>query len=413
MGIEISEIEQAAKRLDGMITKTPVIHSHYYSKLTGAEIYFKCENFQKTGSFKIRGASNKIMKMKDSLKNNEVFVTASAGNHAQGVAYAASKCGCKSTVVMPKYAPFAKVEATKSYGAKVELIGECFDESYEYAKNIEGIFIHPYNDLDVVAGQGTVGLEILKQIPDCDIIIAPAGGGGLLAGISAAVKQSDSKVTVVGVQAETANAIAQSFKKQSLVHTKTSSTLADGIAVRNPGDKTVPIINKYTDKVICVSDNDIASTVLCLIERCKIVVEPAGATTVAALSSKHLNIKGKKICCLLSGGNIDVNTINYIILQGLAARYRIVEFILKTKDTPNIVNEVIGILTKYDSGIIHCEVDKSSQICEVGEQLIVCTCRTKGKEHWNEILKDLNNNGYYPLTDLKQQQKILGEQKSI
>ena len=273
----LSEIMQASERLKGVLHHTELDHSATFSRMSGGNIYLKCENRQKTGSFKIRGATNKIASLMEKGELKSV-VASSAGNHAQGVASAAKSFGIPATIVMPAAAPIAKVQATEGYGANVVLHGSCYDDAYAKACEIcetEGAtFLHPYNDLEVIAGQGTLGLEILGDLPTVDMIIVPAGGGGLLSGTIAAVKQVNPRVKVYGVQAEGANAIARSFREHTLVCTDTAATIADGIAVKGPGDICVDIINDYCDGVVTVSDTEISGAILLLMERCKQIVEP-------------------------------------------------------------------------------------------------------------------------------------------
>ena len=301
MNIELKDFELAAERLKPILHHTELDHSATFSAMTGGDIYLKCENRQKTGSFKIRGASNKIAALME-RGGLQAVVASSAGNHAQGVACAARKFGIPATIVMPKAAPIAKVQATENYGARVVLAGDCYDDAYKRACEIceeEGAtFLHPYNDLEVIAGQGTLGLEILGDLPSVDIVIAPAGGGGLLAGVAAAIKQINPRVKVYGVQAEGADAIARSYKAKRLISTDTASTIADGIAVKSPGDITVDLINRYADGVVTVSDMEISSAILLLMERCKQIVEPAGATPLAAVLSGKLDVKGKRVILL-------------------------------------------------------------------------------------------------------------------
>ncbi len=308
MDIELKDFETAQERLRPILHHTELDLSSTFSAMTGGKIYLKCENRQKTGSFKIRGASNKIAAMIERGERCPV-VASSAGNHAQGVACAAKKFGIPATIVMPKTAPIAKAQATEGYGAKVVLAGDCYDDAYARACEIcreEGAaFLHPYNDLEVIAGQGTLGLEVLGDLPSVDIVIVPAGGGGLLAGVAAAIKQVNPRVKVYGVQAEGADAIARSFREGKLVTTDTASTIADGIAVKAPGDISVELIRRYADGVLTVSDTAIADAILLLLERCKQVVEPAGATPLAAVLSGALDVKGKRVVCVLSGGNIE------------------------------------------------------------------------------------------------------------
>ena len=391
MDFGIKDINEAKHRLNGIVRKTHIMPFDFASNLLSANVYLKCENHQNTGSFKIRGAANKIVKLKDSVSKKDMFITASAGNHAQGVASAATKCGMKSKVIMPTAAPLAKIEATKDYGAEVELYGSSFDEAYEYASKQDGIFIHPYNDYDVIAGQGTIGIEILNDFEDVDIVLVPAGGGGLLSGVACAIKNVNSKVKVIGVQSENANAIAESFKAKKKIVKNTKGTIADGIAVGNPGDRCIGLINKYVDDMISVKDEDIAASIMYLLERCKQVVEPAGAASVAALLNKQKMFKGKNICSILSGGNVDMNTLGNIIDQGLFSRFRKAEFILKVEDNSKCIEEIISIFIESGANILSLTIDKIPKRHDVAYQRIYIACELRGEEHYKFIYSKLNN----------------------
>ena len=394
MDFGIQDINEAKQRLDGLVRKTHIMPFDFASKVLSANVRLKCENHQNTGSFKIRGAANKIVKLKDSVSKKDKFITASAGNHAQGVASAASKCGMKSKVIMPSAAPLAKIEATKDYGAEVELYGSCFDEAYDYACKQDGIFIHPYNDYDVIAGQGTIGLEILDDFADVDIVLAPAGGGGLLSGVACAIKNVNPKVKVIGVQSENANAIAESFAAKKKIVKNSAGTIADGIAVGNPGDKCVDIINKYVDDVISVKDEEIAASIMYLLERCKQVVEPAGAASVAALMNKQKMFKGKNICSILSGGNVDMNTLGNIIDQGLFSRFRKAEFILQVEDSSKRIEDIMSIFIDSGANILYFTFDKIPKRQDVALQRIYIACELRGEEHYKSIYSKLNSLGY-------------------
>lgn len=394
---ELNEITAASQRLKNVLHHTELDLSSTFSRMTGGNIYLKCENRQKTGSFKIRGATNKIASMAEQGKACPV-VASSAGNHAQGVACAASRFGIPATIVMPESAPIAKIQATEGYGARVVLAGSCYDEAYAKACEIceeEGAaFLHPYNDLDVIAGQGTLGLEILGDLPTVDVIIVPAGGGGLLAGTIAAVKQVNPRVKVYGVQAEGANAIARSFREKKLVKTETASTIADGIAVKEPGDITVDIINQYGDGVVTVSDAEISSAILLLMERCKQIVEPAGATPVAAVLSGKLDVKGKNVVCVLSGGNIDVSFIQSIIEQGLVARGRKMRFVVKLLDKPGSLVQLLNIVSDCGANILSIEHDKLSVGLNTNETNVHIAVEVGGKIHGQQLIDELKNHGY-------------------
>ncbi|MEE1224469.1 MAG: threonine ammonia-lyase [Clostridia bacterium] len=397
MDLSLKEIELAAKRLENTIHRTKIERSTTFSNMSGAEVYLKCENQQKTGSFKIRGASNKIAALveRGELKS---AVASSAGNHAQGTAYASHVNGIPATIVMPKSTPIAKVAATEGYGAKVVLHGDCYDDAYNKAVEIvekEGAtFIHPYNDIEVMAGQGTIGIEILEDLPTVDIVIVPAGGGGLLAGIAACIKQINPRVKIVGVQAEGAPAICKSFKDKKYTTTDSVATIADGIAVKNPGDLTVELINKYADDVVTVSDAEISSAILLLLERNKQVVEPAGATTLAAVLNNKIDVKGKKVVCVLSGGNIDVSFIQRIIELGLVSRDRKLKFKTTLLDLPGSLEHLSGVLREASANIVMVQHDRLSAELDPNEAIIHIACEVSGKEHGEKVVKTLEKNGY-------------------
>ncbi len=392
----IDSIREARERLAAVVQRNRLDHSSTFSAMTGGDVYLKCENLQKTGSFKVRGAYNKIAKLAEEGKTKAI-VACSAGNHAQGCAFAASAMGMKATIVMPKTTPIAKINATEGYGAKAELYGDCYDDAYLRAREIEktegAAFIHPFDDEDVIAGQGTLGLEMLEEVPDLDCVIVPAGGGGLLAGVALAVKSINPKVSVIGVQAEGAPAIALSFREKKHIATDSVYTIADGIAVKNPGEITMKIIDKYADDVVTVSDGDIASAIIHLIERTKLVVEPAGATPLALLLSGKLNVRGKKVACLLSGGNIDVSTIGKIIDRGLVSRGRKIEFSIQLQDKPGMLEKVSHILASENANVISITYDRMSADLELGETILHIGCEVGGKEHSERVAKALTDSG--------------------
>lgn len=397
MNIELREIEKAAERLKPILHRTELDHSSTFSAMSGGDIYLKCENRQKTGSFKIRGASNKIASMVEKGERCPV-VASSAGNHAQGVAYAAHMFGIPATIVMPKAAPIVKAQATEGYGAKVVLYGDCYDDAYTRACQLcdeqSAQFLHPYNDPDVIAGQGTIGLEILSELPLVDIILVPAGGGGLLAGISAAVKQINPRVKVYGVQAHGADAIARSFAAKAHVPTESAATIADGIAVKNPGELCMDIINRYADGVLTVSDTEIADAILLLMERCKQIVEPAGATPVAAVLSGKLDVRGKRVVCVMSGGNIDVSFIQSIIERGLAARHRRIRFTVTLLDRPGSLAKLLGIISAAGANILTVEHDKLGAVLKPNETDVHIACEVGGQTHGDSLIQTLIENGY-------------------
>ncbi len=397
MEIQLREIERAAERLKPVLHHTELDLSATFSAMTGGQIYLKCENRQKTGSFKIRGASNKIAAMMEA-GNACPVVASSAGNHAQGVAYAAHRFGIPATIVMPKAAPIAKVQATEGYGARVVLAGDCYDDAYAEACRIceeEGAaFLHPYNDPDVIAGQGTLGLEILSDLPYVDVIVVPAGGGGLLAGISSAVKQINPRVKVYGVQAEGADAIVRSYAAGKLQTTESVHTIADGIAVKAPGDITVGIIHHLVDGMVTVSDSEIANAILLLMERCKQIVEPAGAAPLAAVLSGKLDVQGKRVVCVLSGGNIDVSFIQSIIERGLVARHRRIRFLVKLLDRPGSLVQMLHIIAEVGANILTIEHDKLNARLNPNETNVHIACEVGGEAHAQALIDRLTQQGY-------------------
>ena len=397
MDLPLKEIELAAKRLENTIHRTKIERSKTFSDMSGAEIYLQYENQQKTVSFKIRGASNKIAAL---VERGELkaAVASSAGNHAQGTAYASHVHGIPATIVMPKSTPIAKAAATEGYGAKVLLYGECYDDAYNKAIEIvekEGAtFIHPYDDLEVMAGQGTIGIEILEDLPTVDMVLVPAGGGGLLAGVAACIKQINPRVKIIGVQSEGAPAINLTFKNKKYTSTDTVSTIADGIAVKMPGKKTTELINKYADDVVTVSDAEISSAILLLLERTKQVVEPAGATTLAAVLNNKVDAKGKKVVCVLSGGNIDVSFIQRIIELGLVSRDRKLKFKTTLLDLPGSLEHLSSVLSSVNANIVMVQHDRMSAELDPNEAIIHIACEVSGREHGDKVVKTLEKNGY-------------------
>jgi len=395
--LTLQDIEEAAFRLKGVLHTTPLDRSETFSKMAGCEVYLKYENLQKTGSFKIRGAYNKMSELLEKGKAKEV-VASSAGNHAQGVAFAASKLGIKSTIVMPKTTPIAKVKATEDYGANVILHGADYDDAYNKAmeihKETKAEFIHPFNDLSVIAGQGTIGYDILKSLPNVDIVFVPAGGGGLLAGIAFYLKNINPRIKVIGVQAEGAPAIKQSFDKKELVSLPAVNTIADGIAVKTPGDITQNIINDYVDDIVIVSDSEISSAILNLLERCKQVVEPAGAASVSAVLGGKVDVKGKRCVCILSGGNIDVSFIHRIIEIGLVARNRKLKFRTVMKDVPGSLEEFAKIMSDNYANIVTVQYDRMSADLDPHEVILHIACEVGDIQHGERVVKSLEENGY-------------------
>lgn len=390
------DIYDAQARLKNTVHHTALERSLTFSRMVGGDLYLKCENLQKTGSFKVRGAYNKIAKIAD--RGVKTVVASSAGNHAQGVAYAANEKGMRSIIVMPASTPIAKVSATENYGAQVVLHGDVYDDAYAHAlelvKEHDALFIHPFDDEDVIAGQGTVALELTSDMPDLDAILVPAGGGGLLAGIAYAVKHINPKIKVIGVQAERADAIVQSFKIGKPVESDKIFTIADGIAVKKPGEKTLQLIQKYVDDMMTVSDDEIAATIIQLMERAKQIVEPAGATSLALALSGRLNLIDKKAACVLSGGNIDVGFIHKIIEKGLVSRGRQMKFSVVLADKPGSLEEFARIMGANGANIVSVQYDRMSAELQLNETILHVACEVSGFEHGRRVIGALEKTGY-------------------
>ena len=395
--LTINDFQAAADRLKNVVHKIPLSSSKTFSEMTGAEVYLKYENQQKTGSFKVRGAYNKIMKRYEE-GGLQAVVASSAGNHAQGVAFAASRIGVPATIVMPRSTPIAKVSATKGYGAKVVLHGAIYDEAYAKACEIveqEGAeFIHPFDDEDVIAGQGTIALEILSDLPFVDMVLVPAGGGGLVSGITACIKQINPRIQVVGVQAEGADAIVSSFGKDTVQSSASVHTIADGIAVKTPGSVTMGYINQYVDQMVTVSDEEIAGAILLLLERTKQVVEPAGAAPLAAVLNHKVDVAGKKICCVLSGGNIDVSFIHKVVEKGLVTRGRHLKFSTVMPDVPGALERFAHLVAGAEANIINFQHDRVQADLAIGDAIIHVVCEVSGQEHGQRLLGTLRKAGY-------------------
>ena len=390
------DIYDAQARLKNTVHHTALERSLTFSRMVGGDLYLKCENLQKTGSFKVRGAYNKIAKIAD--QGVKTVVASSAGNHAQGVAYAANEKGMRSIIVMPASTPIAKVSATENYGAQVVLHGDVYDDAYAHAlelvKEHDALFIHPFDDEDVIAGQGTVALELTSDMPDLDAILVPAGGGGLLAGIAYAVKHINPKIKVIGVQAARADAIVQSFKTGKPVESDKIFTIADGIAVKKPGEKTLQLIQKYVDDMMTVSDDEIAATIIQLMERAKQIVEPAGATILALALSGRVNLIDKKAACLVSGGNIDVGFIHKIIEKGLVSRGRQMKFSVVLADKPGSLEEFARIMGANGANIVSVQYDRMSAELQLNETILHVACEVSGFEHGRRVIGALEKTGY-------------------
>ncbi|MCJ7714026.1 threonine ammonia-lyase [Candidatus Bathyarchaeota archaeon] len=390
-----SKIKKAQANLEGVSKKTPLIYSDVFSNESDNSVYIKPENLQITGAFKIRGAYNKLCTLTHSEKERGV-IASSAGNHAQGVAYSAQKLGVYATIVMPKTTPLIKVEATKNYGANVILFGECYDEAYTEAKRLQKennyVFIHPFDDLDVMYGQGTIACEIIEEIDDIDCILVPIGGGGLIAGIALAAKALNPNIKIIGVEPEGAKAMKESMDNNELVNLSTVRTIADGVAVKKPGTLTFEIIRNYVDEIVTVSDFDIMESFLLLLEKHKLISEASGALSFAGL--KKIQEKGKKIACVLSGGNIDVVTISSMIDRGLVSRGRLFCFSIEMPDIPGELVKVSTILAKVNANVVKLDHNQFKTNDRFMQVQLEITTETNGHDHVATIINELNKGGY-------------------
>lgn len=397
MKVTLDLIKEAAKVLKGEIHHTPLTFSNTFSEFSGNNVYLKSENLQKTGSFKIRGAFNKINHLSEQEKQKGVLAI-SAGNHAQGVALSATKAGIRSIIVMPERAPIAKVVATKNYGAQVELYGNVFDECAKRAKEIQektgSTFIHPFNDPYVIAGQGTIGLEIMEDLEEVDAVVVSIGGGGLISGIATALKEIKPSIKVIGVQAANAPSMKVSVDEGKITTISSAKTLADGIAVKTPGDLTYEIVKKYVDDIVTVTEEEIANAILMLIERAKMIVEGAGAAPVAALINKKIGLKGKNVAAVLSGGNIDVNTISQIIERGLVKAGRKIKIKTHIEDRPGQLHGLLGLVAEAGANVISVHHDRHKTGVELGVAEVELDLETRDDEHSKNICRLLKENGY-------------------
>lgn len=397
MKVTLEDILKAQKLLKEVVKLTEIEKSVSASKLLNTEVFFKYENTQFTGSFKLRGAYNKISHLTDEEKKRGV-VAASAGNHAQGVAFSATKANVKSTIVMPTRAPLVKVSATQDYGAEVVLYGDFFDEAYEKAREIEkktgAIFVHPYEDPHVIAGQGTIGLEVIERVPDLNSIVVPIGGGGLISGIAIAIKAKNPKCKVIGVQSNQAPGMERLFHKQALDSGhKTISTIADGIAVKKPSPVMYEnFISKYVDEIVTVSDDEIAEAIVFLLERAKSVAEGSGAAGLAAVLNRRLDL-GAKTCVLLCGGNIDLNMIAKVIEKGLNKKGRLAELSVIVDDVPGMLHKLTKVLADQGANILQVHHDRLTEGLFLRETRIEFTLETKSPEHVQQIKEALQKSG--------------------
>lgn len=393
--LTLDQFKEARGVLRGVISNTELVHSKYFSDLCGNEVYLKPENLQVTGAYKIRGAYYKTSKLTEEQKEHGL-ITASAGNHAQGVAYAAKVAGVKATVVMPTTTPLMKVNRTKQYGARVILYGSVFDDAADYAMKLsqeQGMtYIPPFNDLEVACGQGTIAYEIFQSLPDVDVILVPIGGGGLAAGVSTLAKLLNPNVKVIGVEPTGAASMKASIEANHIVTLPSAVTIADGVAVRTPGDLVFPYIQNNVDEFMAIEDDELVDAFLDIMENHKMIVENAGLLTVAAL--KHLDCKGKNVVSILSGGNMDVITMASLVQYGLINRGRVFTFSVMLPDRPGELLHVAEIVAKQKGNIIKLEHNQFVSINRLSKVELRVTLEAFGHEHKAAILEALQQEGY-------------------
>ncbi len=395
--VSIADIWRAQDVLRKTIAHTPMIQSRTFSAMTGANVHLKAEMLQRSGSFKIRGATYKMSRLTQAQRQHGV-ITASAGNHAQGVAIAARDAGVPCTIFMPRFAPLAKVTATQGYGAEVVLYGDTYDDAYarcmEVQRETGATFIPAFDDVDVIAGQGTLGLEMLNELPDADTIIVPIGGGGLISGIATAAKALKPDIRIIGVQASGSGSCRASLDVGEVVTLPAITTIADGIAVKRPGSITFPIIKELVDDVLLMDDEQIIHAVLLLLERCKFLVEGAGAVGVAALLSGLIDVKGHNVICLLSGGNIDVNLVSRFIQHGLSAAGRFLAIHTLLADRPGELLRLLQVIADQGVNVLEVNHHRLSAHVPIHQVEVILTLETRDRAHCDHLLQVLQERGY-------------------
>lgn len=393
--LTLDKVYHASFQLKDVIRRTDMIMAPKINP--DCEVHLKTENLQVTGSFKVRGAAYKISQLSEAEKQKGV-IACSAGNHAQGVALAATKNGIKSLICLPDGAPISKVEATRKYGADICLVEGVYDDAYNRALQLKDemgyTFIHPFNDEDVIAGQGTIGLEILEQLPDVDVVIVPVGGGGLISGVAFAIKSLNPNVKVYGVQASGAPSMLRSIADGKIEKLDEVSTIADGIAVKEPGDVTFHMCQKYVDGIVSVSEDEIAAAILALIEQQKLIAEGAGAVSVAAAMFNKVDVKGKKVCCLVSGGNIDVTILSRVIKRGLLKSGRTYSLTIELIDKPGQLKGVADTIAELGGNVISVHHERASEGSDINGCYLRLLLETRNFEHIDAIKAALTERGY-------------------
>lgn len=393
--VKLSDIKDAQRLLKGVINITPCDYSTTYSNITGGDIFLKLENLQKTGSFKVRGAYCKIASLD---QKNSGVITASGANHAQGVAFAASKCKKNAMIVMPTVTPLEKTLATRNYGAEVILEGQNLDESYSYAVDLQkkngAHYIHAFDDPKVIAGYGTIALEILEDLPDVQVIIVPVGGGGLISGIAIGAKSIKPDIKIIGVQTSGSNAMKQSVDKNKICEIEHASTFADSVAVRQVSQLTLDATRKYVDEIVIVDDEEITSVILMLLERSKLMAEGAGAMALTAALYGKVSLRGMKTALIISGGNIDINSLARIIERGLIKEGRLAHVAVNLPDAPGILSILTGIIGNFKINILNIKQESSTFGLPFRQTKVDLTLEVKGFNQINDLLKELRSKGY-------------------
>lgn len=393
--LTLDKVYDAQRVLKDNIRKTDLIHAPALSDK--ADIYLKAENLQTTGSFKVRGAYYKIARLNDEQKKRGI-IACSAGNHAQGVALSAQKNNIKSAIFIPSTAPISKIEATRKYGAQIMLVDGVYDDAYQaaikYQQETQGEFIHPFDDIDIIAGQGTIALELMEQLSDMEAIIVPIGGGGLISGVAYTVKMLNPNCKVYGVQACGAPSMVNSLHEHKRIELPSVSTFADGTAVKLPGENTFKICEEYVDEVVTVSEDEIAGAILSLIEKQKLIAEGAGALSVAAAMFNKLPLEGKKTVCLVSGGNIDVNILSRVINRGLMKEGRLSDLTIELLDKPGQLRDVSTIIAQHGANVVRVRHNQGGKGTEINECYLSVTLETKNAQHLEEIKQTFIEKGY-------------------
>ncbi|HIS98749.1 MAG TPA: threonine ammonia-lyase [Candidatus Faecaligallichristensenella faecipullorum] len=394
--VTLGMVLEARERLKKVVRRTDLVPYRVLGVPGKNEIFIKTENLQHTGAFKLRGAYNKIAQLTEEERAHGV-IASSAGNHAQGVALAASMFGVKATIVMPEGAPLAKIAATRAYGAEVVLSGLVYDDAYQKAMELQqetgAVFVHPFNDPQVIAGQGSLGLEIMDDEPDIGTVVVPIGGGGLISGIAVAIKSLWPNVKIIGVQAAGAPSMQQSLREGHPITLSSAHTIADGIAVKTPGDLTYELCQKYVDEVVTVDEDEICNAILTLLEKCKIVAEGAGAVSVAALLHNKFKAEGK-IACLVSGGNIDVTTLQRILDKGLMKAGRLAQVCTLIEDRPGRLHRLLAVVSDSGANVVSIRHDRTNMESGIGMAMLELTLETHNQQHLDQVLATMEQNGY-------------------